>query len=255
MGITGAVSEEQFKAMHELKQGSAPKLYGQMIEIGGSRAFLSLPDGVRPPVPAVVVIHEWWGLNEHIMHWTDRLAALGYAAVAVDLYGGKVATTPDEAMATMKAVDNARALETLLAAHRFLQTDPRIRAERRASIGWCFGGAWSLQYALNAPDLSAAVIYYGRLVSDPAKLSAIRAPLLGIFGNLDEGIPPAAVNEFEAGLKTAGVKHTIVRYEAQHGFANPSGARYDEKSAAAAWEQVKGFLELHLKKGGAPSGG
>jgi carboxymethylenebutenolidase len=157
-------------------------------------------------------------------------------------------------MAAMKAVDSARSLEILRATAKFLAEDPRVRAERIGSIGWCFGGAWSLQFALNHPSLSAAVIYYGRLVNDPAKLSAIRAPLLGIFGNLDEGIPPAAVNEFEAGLKAAGVKHTIVRYDANHAFANPSGARYDEKAAAAAWEQVKAFLETHLKKSPAPPG-
>jgi carboxymethylenebutenolidase len=195
----------------------------------------------------VIVIHEWWGLNEHIQHWTDRLAEDGYAALAVDLYGGKVARTPDEAMAAMKAVDDAAALKALRAAHRFLETDARVKAPRTASIGWCFGGAWSLQLALNEPALDAAVIYYGRLVTDPQKLKAIQGPVLGVFGNKDEGIPPKAVDEFDKALHEAGVAHTILRYDAQHAFANPSGARYDQKAADEAWRHVRAFLAGRLK--------
>jgi len=134
-----------------------------------------LPEGATAPLPAVIVIHEWWGLNDHVRHWADRLAADGYAALAVDLYGGKVATTPDEAMAAMKSVDEAKAKakSMLAAAHRFLADDPRIDAKRRGVIGWCFGGAWSLQHAIAEADLDAAVIYYGRLSTEPAQLAKI----------------------------------------------------------------------------------
>jgi carboxymethylenebutenolidase len=250
---TGILSEEAFKALHQLTAEKAPPPKGHTIQIDGVRAYLSVPAGAKPPLPGVIVIHEWWGLNEHIMHWTDRLAEDGYAALAVDLYGGKVARTPDEAMAAMKAVDEAAALKVVRAAHRFLETDPRVQAPRTASIGWCFGGAWSLQLALNEPALDAAVIYYGRLVTDPKKLEAIRAPLLGVFGNKDEGIPPKAVDEFDRALHDAGVVHTILRYDAQHAFANPSGARYDQKAAEEAWRHVRGFLAARLKgeEGGA----
>jgi carboxymethylenebutenolidase len=244
---TGLLSEEAFKALHELRADKAPPARGTMIDIKGSRAYLSLPKGAKPKLPAVVVIHEWWGLNEHIMHWTDRLTEDGYAALAVDLYGGKVATNPDDAMTTMKAVDNAKAQEVLRAAHRFLVTDPRVSATRTGSIGWCFGGAWSLQLALNEPELDAAVIYYGRLVTDPAKLKPIRAPLLGIFGNLDKGIPPASVDAFDKALQEASIAHEILRYEADHAFANPSNPHYDTKAAADAWEHVRRFLAQKLK--------
>ncbi|WP_434042922.1 MULTISPECIES: dienelactone hydrolase family protein [Sorangium] len=247
-GPTGLLSEEDFKALHQLRADKAPPARGQSIEVAGTKAYLSLPRDAKPPIPGVVVIHEWWGLNEHIKHWTDRLAEDGYAAIAVDLYGGKVATTPDDAMTAMKAVDEAKGIETVRAAHRFLTTDARVAAQRTGSIGWCFGGAWSLKLAMNEPELDAAVLYYGRLVTDAEKLKAIKAPVLGVFGNRDEGIPPQVVNEFDKALHEAGVEHEVLRYDADHAFANPSGERYDTKAAADAWEKVRRFLAAKLKE-------
>jgi carboxymethylenebutenolidase len=249
-GPTGAVDEEQFKAMHDLKTEKAPPALGAMIDLPGGQAYLSLPPGAKAPLPALVVIHEWWGLNDNIKHWTDRLAAEGYAALAVDLYGGKVATTPDSAMAFMKAVDDQRALAIMRAAHDYLKTNTRIRAARTGSIGWCFGGGMSLKLALAEPELDAAVIYYGRLVTDPKELAAIKAAVLGVFGNKDESIPPAVVNDFDAALTAAKVPYEIRRYDANHAFANPSAASYDHKNAGAAWSEVKKFLAAHLLDAG-----
>ncbi len=248
-GMTGALSEEAFKALHELKSEKAPASRGERVTVDGTSAYLSLPKGKTATLPGLIVIHEWWGLNEHIQHWADRLAEDGYAALAVDLYGGVIAKTPDEAMAMMKNVDNKKALATLLAAHDFLEKDPRIQAKRTGSIGWCFGGAWSLQLAMNEPDLDAAVIYYGHLVTEPAELRPIKAELLGVFGDQDKAIPPETVNAFDAALGQAGVTRTIHRYDAQHGFANPSQPRYDEKSAADAWGKVRAFLRRKLASG------
>lgn len=249
-GLTGAVGEEQFKAMHDLKSTAAPPPLGAMIDLADGQAYLSLPPGAKAPLPALVVIHEWWGLNDHIKHWADRLAAAGYAALAVDLYGGQVATTPDSAMAYMRAVDDTRAVAIMRAAHDYLRTNTRIRAARTGSIGWCFGGGMSLKLALAEPELDAAVIYYGRLVTDPQELAAIKAAVLGIFGNKDESIPPAVVNDFDAALTTAKVPHEIRRYDANHAFANPSAASYDQKNAGAAWSEVERFLAAHLLGGG-----
>ena len=197
---TGPLDETAFKALHQLRTDQAPTLRGQTIDLAGGKAYLSLPAG-QPPFPALLVIHEWWGMNQHIEHWADRLAGAGYAALAIDLYGGKVATTPDEAMAAMKAVDKAQAAATITAGLDLLARDPRITAAHRGVIGWCFGGGWSLQTALAHPELDAAVIYYGQLETDPAKLGAIKAKVLGVFGTRDTGIPPASVDAFEAGLE------------------------------------------------------
>lgn len=252
MRWTGVLDEAEFQKLHELTREQAPPARGTMVEIGAQRAYLSLPEDATPPLPGVVVIHEWYGLNEHIKHWADRLAADGYAALAIDLYGGRVATDSAQAQALMNAVDEEQALAHLLAAHAFLADDPRIRACRRGVLGWCFGGGWSLRLAMAAPDLDAAVVYYGRLVDDPERLRAIRAPVLGIFGDRDRGIPPAAVDAFERAMREAGCELTVRRYDAEHAFANPSGARYDHAAAADAWKEVRAFLARHVKASAMP---
>lgn len=239
---TGAVTEEQFKAMHAPPTAGPAQVNGTPFELAGTKAYLSLPKGTGP-FPAIVVIHEWWGLNANIEHWADRLASAGWAAIAVDLYGGTVATTPDAAMAAMKSVDEKAAKATLTAALTFAATDPRIKATKRAVIGWCFGGGWSLETALDHPELDGVIMYYGELQTDPAKLAAIHGKLLGVFGDQDKGIPPADVQKFDAALTAAHVEHEIHHYDAPHAFANPSNPKYDEKSAADAWSHVLAFLD------------
>lgn len=244
---TGILSEEDFKKLHTLKTAAAPPRRGTSVQIGADKAYLSLPPNAKPPLPGVIVIHEWWGLNEHVMHWADRLAADGYAALAVDLMGGEVATTPDRAMQLMKSVDAAKATKSVLAAHDFLESDLRVKAPRTGSIGWCFGGKWSLELAIAEPDLDAAVLYYGHVTTDVDRLKSIKAPVLGIFGKRDTGIPEKHVDAFDVALGTAEVTHEILRYDADHAFANPSGERYDEKSATEAWQKARAFLAKHLK--------
>lgn len=238
----GSLSESEFKRLHELRSDAPPRLNGTMVDLAGSRAYLSLPTHAAGPVPAIVVVHEWWGLNDHIKHWADRLAGLGWAALAVDLYGGHVAGTPDEAMQAMKSVDDATARKTIAAALRFLGDDARVQAKRRAVIGWCFGGGWALQTAIATADLDAAIMYYGHPDTDAVKLAQIRAEMLGIFGNRDKAIPPSVVDVLDIALSKAHVRHVFLRYDADHAFANPSNPKYDEKSAEDAWNHVKAFL-------------
>jgi carboxymethylenebutenolidase len=207
-----------------------------------ARAYLSLPAGSGPH-PGIVVIHEWWGLNGHIERWADRLASAGWAALAVDLYDGKVATDRDAAMAAMKSVEPARALAVLGEGLTFLAGDARVKAPVRAVIGWCFGGGYALQAAQTFPDLDGAVMFYGRFEPEAAKLRPIRARVLGIFGDRDPGIPRAEVDKLEAALKEAGVTAQILHYDADHAFANPSNPKYDEQNAADAWARVLAFLE------------
>lgn len=244
---TGVLSEEAFAALHQLTPAEAPPPRGETLALpGGSSAYLSLPENATAPLPAIVVIHEWWGLNDHIRHWTDRLAEAGYAALAVDLYGGQTATDPDGAMALMRAVDADAALAVLRDAVTFLRDDPRVRASKVATIGWCFGGGWSLQAALHVEGIDAAVMYYGRPVTDPAELANFHGPLLAIFGTQDESIPGTTVDEFDAALTRAGLDHRILRYDAPHAFANPSSAHYAHEPAARAWSEVQSFLHHTL---------
>ncbi|MBK6939732.1 MAG: dienelactone hydrolase family protein [Planctomycetes bacterium] len=255
-GLTGALSEDEFMKLHELKPDEQGERRGLTVTLeSGANGYLVLPKGADPtkrPLSAVLVIHEWWGLNRNIELWCDRLAETGVAALAVDLYGGVVATTSDEAMKAMRAVDTAKAVEHLKSAYAFLTTDERVKAVKVGSIGWCFGGAMSLQTALNVPELDACVLYYGRLVTDPKVLGSIRCPVLGVFGTKDGSIPPATVKQFDDALTEAKVVHEIHSYEAEHAFANPSSPRYDHEHAAAAWEKVKAFLDANLKTEPAP---
>lgn len=245
--VSGAIGEAEFMKLHELRSGAAPELHGIAVDVAGAQGYLALPAGAQPPLAGIVVIHEWWGLNDHVKHWTDRLAAEGYAALAIDLYGGVVATTPDAALAAMKAVDADAARATLLAAQRFLTGDSRVRAAKTGCIGWCFGGSKSLALALAAPDLDACVLYYGsQLVTEPEQLAALRAPILAIFGSRDASIPAEKVRAFDAALTVAGKEHAIHVYDAEHAFANPSNPKYDAVHAADAWGHVRAFFAQHL---------
>jgi carboxymethylenebutenolidase len=238
------MSEAEFAALHELDQSTPPPAVGRMVELapGLAPAYLSPAQGRTgaEPAPVVLVIHEWWGLNANVRHWADRLAAEGYTALALDLYGGQSTRDPEQAMALMRAVDGGASEQVVLAGERYAREV--LRAPRTASIGWCFGGHWSLRSALLLPELDGAVIYYGKLIDDPAQLGRIRARVLGIFANQDKSIPPADVDAFERGLTAAGVVHEIHRYEADHAFANPSGQRYDSAAASAAWAETRRFL-------------
>lgn len=242
----GELSEEEFAALHELKKEAPPKPAGTMVKVGEAQHYLALPKDKQAPLPAVIVIHEWYGLNDHIKHWADRLAGEGYAALAVDLYRGTVAKTSEEAMAAMKAVDAAQAKATLHDAFAFVASDDRIKAKKRGCIGWCFGGGWSLKLAIAEPDLDACVFYYGQPVDDEAELGKIQAPVIAVFGSKDRSIPKEKVDALEASMKKLGKDCRVLRYDAEHAFANPSGQRYDQKNAAAAWTEARAFLQKHL---------
>ncbi len=212
--------------------------------------YLSKPANATEPLPGLIVIQEWWGLNDHIKAMTDRLAAEGYVALAVDLYNGGVATTREEASALMgAALENPAAIDAnLTAAYAYL--DGTENAPKIASIGWCLGGTMSLKTALLLPDrLDAAVIYYGGILeTDPAKLAPLQMPILGLFGELDQRPTPETVREFEAALNQAGKDARIHLYaDADHAFSNPTGNRYNAAAAEDAWEKTTAFLAETLQ--------
>ena len=213
------------------------------------RGFLARPQGAEPH-PGIVVIHEWWGLNDNIRQLTRQLAGEGYVALAVDLYGGEVASDPDAAMALMQAAGEraAELQDNLRAAHRFLAEQQHVT--RSGVIGWCFGGGWALQDALaqgGKPD--AVVMYYGRVETDPARLAPLSAPLLGLFAGRDRSIPPEQVRAFQDALAKLGKPAEIHVYEgADHAFANPSGTRYQPEAARDAWQRTLAFLARTLAR-------
>ena len=214
------------------------------------RGYLARPEGATGPLPAILVIQEWWGLNDNIRAMARRLAGEGYVALAVDLYEGAVATDAAGAQAAMKrAMENPdRLLGNLRQAHAYLANVEK--AKKIGVIGWCFGGGWSLETALALGDgIDAAVMYYGRTQTDPKELAKLEAPLLGLFGEADQGIPVAGARAMESELKKLGKPATIVVYPgANHAFANPSGQNYDEKAASDAWAKTTSFFAEHLKK-------
>jgi carboxymethylenebutenolidase len=212
-------------------------------------AILYTPQG-KGPFPALVVIHEWWGLNDWVKEQASRLADEGYVALAVDLYRGKVATTPDEAHQIMRGVPEDRANRDLLAASAFLRAQKNVNPARVGSIGWCMGGGYALDLAVADPKLKAAVINYGHLASDDATLKKINAAILGIFGGQDKGIPPADVKKFEAQLKALGKTADIHIFpDAGHAFQNPNNkAGYRADDAAESWKLTTVFLAKYLKQ-------
>jgi carboxymethylenebutenolidase len=171
--------------------------------------------------PAVVVIHEWWGLNDFAKGKADALAQQGYVALAVDLYRGKAAADPDTAHQLMRGLPEDRAIRDLKAAVAWLRSRPDVDGARIGSVGWCMGGGYSLALALAEPTLAGAVIYYGRLVTDPAAIAGLKVPLLGNFGGEDQGISPDSVRAFEAAAKKDGKSVDFKIYpNAGHGFAS-----------------------------------
>lgn len=225
---------------------SAEGVSTRTVQFGSGDGYLAQPAG--EPRAGLVVIHEWWGLNDNIRTMTRRLAAEGYLALAVDLYRGEVAENAGEARALMQSLmdDQAYARLQLGAAYGWLKNEGRV--EQVGSIGWCLGGGMSLRLALDMPEaLDAVVVYYGRPVTDPAELAPLRAPLLGIFGAQDQGIPVETVREFETRLEALGKDAEIVIYEeADHAFANPSGTRYQPEAAEDAWRRTLVFLDERL---------
>ena len=206
------------------------------------------PADMVEPLPAIIMIHEWWGLNDNIRSMADRLAGEGYIVLAVDLFGGETATSPEEARLRMlSVVENPEpASENIRKAYDFVSAT--AGAPRIGSLGWCFGGGWSLNTAMLFPeDLDATVIYYGQVTDDEEKLRAINSPILGLFGAEDKGITVDSVQLFEAALERLRKNYEIHIYPgADHAFANPSGTAYNAAAADDAWQKTLEFLSHHL---------
>jgi carboxymethylenebutenolidase len=210
----------------------------------GRHAAGALAVPATTPAPAILLIHEWWGLNDQIKSMAAELADQGYVALAADLYDGKVASDPDQAQALTKAMDPAKAVDILVSWIDWLKRHEGANG-KVATIGWCFGGGWSLNASLAAP-VDATVIYYGRVDRPADELKSLKGPVLGHFALKDQFINQQMVGGFEAAMKTAGKQLTVYWYDADHAFANPTGARYDKADAQLAWSRTLEFLKRQL---------
>jgi carboxymethylenebutenolidase len=229
-----------------LAKAAADGLESVSLATAGGRnvtAALALPEAEK--APTVLLIHEWWGLNDQIKAVAADFAQQGYAALAIDLYGGKVADTPDNAKALMGALDDAAATDTLVSWAAWLKAHQRSTG-KVGTVGWCFGGGWSLNTALATP-VDGCVVYYGRCTKTAAELAPLACPVLGHFATQDQFINQAMVEGFLAAAQQAGKDVTAYWYEADHAFANPSGGRYDAEDAALAWQRTQDFLKQRLE--------
>ncbi|MFB5631030.1 MAG: dienelactone hydrolase family protein [Nitrosopumilaceae archaeon] len=209
-----------------------------------ANGYLAKPIG-EGSFPGIVMIHEWWGLNENIKEMAQKLASHGYVVLAVDLYNGKVATTSDQARQLIGSFNPDEGIKNMNLAASYIQENYSVG--KLGSIGWCFGGGQSLNLALNNQEMDATVIYYGSLVTEPESLSSISWPVLGIFGELDNGIPVETVNKFESTLNDLNIPNEIHIYPGvDHAFANPSGERYSPNESKDAWQVTLKFLESNL---------
>lgn len=197
--------------------------------------------------PGIIMIHEWWGLNENIKEMAKILANEGYIVFAIDLYNGEVAENSDEArvLATSVRENPDAAVESMKKAVNYLKDQQEV--SKIASLGWCFGGQQSLNLSLNE-DLDATVIYYGQITDDKTQLKNIEGPVLGIFGAEDSSISVESVEAFEAALNELNIENDINIYPGVgHAFANPSGSNYAENETLDAWEKTVRFLDSKLK--------
>lgn len=210
-----------------------------------SNGYLAKPS-TGGQYPAVIMIHEWWGLNDNVRDMAEKLASHGYVVFAVDLYDGQVATTADQARELRSSFDEQYWIENMNTATEYVQE--QHSPDKIGSIGWCFGGQQSLNLAINNEDMDATVIYYGRLVTEPEALSSINWPILGIFAELDQGIPPSQVSEFELALNHLDITNDIHIYPGvDHAFANPSGERYAPEASMDAWKKTIEFFDENLR--------
>lgn len=209
--------------------------------------FLAKPvKGTR--LPAIIVIHEWWGLNNYIEERTKDFAREGYVALAIDMYEGKLAQNTDEARALSTASRNdiEGGLKNISSAINYIKSLKEVNPDRVATLGFCFGGGWSYQAAKNNLGLKVSVIYYGT-VNPKDDLSSMKTIILGNFAEKDASIKVETVREFENVLKSLSPKHKIYIYpDAAHAFDNKSGANYNREASEAAWKNTLSFLKKYL---------
>jgi carboxymethylenebutenolidase len=196
-----------------------------------------------------VILQEWWGLVGHIKDVAERFGREGFITLAPDLYHGETAEEPNEARKLAMALDRKRAIREITGAVNYLLKDERVAPKKIGLVGWCMGGGLCLSAAAEVQNIGA-VAFYGRPLEagDTAK---IEAPALGLYGELDRGIPVSLVRDFEAELAGNGIEHEIEIYAgAEHAFFNEERPQaYHPEAAEDAWVKTLGWLRRHLIEG------
>jgi carboxymethylenebutenolidase len=242
-------SQKSFLMAH-----AAPKPFtladpkGEMIHLpaeDGDPANAYFVKAKKPAKNYLLVFPEWWGLNDYIKQMADKLSSdiSNINVLALDLYDGKVALTPDMAGKYMQDAKDSRIRTIIKAALKFAGPDAHIY-----TIGWCFGGGWSLQATLMAGnEADGCVMYYGMPEKDVNKLKTLHTDVLGIFANKDQWINPQVVDTFIEDMHEAGKKITVRRYDAVHAFANPSNPHHDEAATKDAYAATLAYFRSHVK--------
>lgn len=211
--------------------------------------YLALPESGSGPFPAVLMIHEWWGLNQDIAALADALAEEGFVVLAPDAFRGSVAATPQDARRQVTETPREQIFGDIDAALDFLMKHPRVNGNRVGSIGFCFGGTHSMLLGTRRSDLAAVATFYGGgPITDASNLGQLgrRAPVLGVFGEEDGSIPVSEVQQFEAALESRNADATITIYPGV-GHAFVGSENYDQGgTAGAAWNQMVRFFEENL---------
>ncbi|MEM9829000.1 MAG: dienelactone hydrolase family protein [Bacteroidota bacterium] len=236
-------NDPTFRGKHDLVEYTHENARGEEITFAtpdGQQGMAYYLSAKEESNQYLLVIHEWWGLNDHIKREAEKLHKDldNVHVMALDIYDGKVATTRELAQKYMQSVSTDRAKAIINGAIQHAGESAEI-----ATIGWCFGGGWSLQSTILADEQAiGCVMYYGMPVQEIAQIQEIKTDVLGIFAEYDGYITPKVVEEFEQKMKEADKNITVHMYEADHGFANPSGSRYDEDAATDAYDKTLAFL-------------
>lgn len=198
----------------------------------------------KPTDYYLFVVHEWWGLNDYVKQQSEKLSnELGINVIDIDLYDNKVATTPDEAGKLMQDVKTERAINIIKGAYSYAGANAKV-----FTLGWCFGGGWSLQTALLGGDhVKGCMMFYGMPETDVNKLKTLHCDVIGFFANKDGWITPKVVDTFKANMKAADKKLTVYQYDADHAFANPSNPKYDKAATADAYTKAIAFVKERMK--------
>jgi carboxymethylenebutenolidase len=220
-----------------------------LVRLGGAapiNAFVAYP-AVKGKAPAVIVVHEWWGLDGEIRSVARRLAAEGYVAIVPDLYHGRVSYDPEQTQAWSRALEPESALADLDATMAWLATQSRVQTGRVAVIGFGMGGTFALEYGIHEPGVRAVVMFYGVPITDAGRLPPLKAPVLAHFGQLDEATPEGMVNQFRMAMSIAGRSAEIHLYPgAGHAFMSDAQPTFQPESARRAWARTLAFLQKQV---------